>query len=57
MRLNAVVIGLVLTAAPASAEFPFAAHANRCDTSGLPLGCIPLPNDMTGAAGACNGNK
>jgi hypothetical protein len=56
-RLVAVLVGFVLTAVPASAEFPFLAHPNRCDTSALPLGCIPLPNEMSGAAGACNGNK
>jgi hypothetical protein len=29
----------------------------RCDSSGLPAGCIALPNEMSGAAGSCNGEK
>src|SRR5262245_12287302 len=48
---------IALTVAVARAEFPFLADPNRCDTSGLPLGCIPLPNEMSGAAGSCNGEK
>src|SRR5947207_9404845 len=46
-----------LLGAPARAEFPFVADPNRCDSSGLPAGCIPLPNEMSGAAGSCNGDK
>src|SRR5437660_9575047 len=48
---------VALLAGPAAAELPFAANSNRCDTSGMPLGCIPLPNEMSGAAGNCNGEK
>ena len=48
---------VVLLAHPARAELPFVANPNRCDASGLPLGCIPLPNEMSGAAGSCNGEK
>ena len=46
-----------LLGAPARAELPFVADPNRCDSSGLPAGCIPLPNEMSGAAGSCNGQK
>src|SRR5881397_1822766 len=41
----------LLVALSARAEFPFLADANRCDSSGNPPGCIPLPNEMSG----CNG--
>jgi len=44
-------------AAPTRADFPYLADPNRCDSSSLPLGCIPLANEMTGAAGSCNGEK
>src|SRR5580765_3444446 len=59
MRYRSIVavLGLLLIAVPCAAEFPFLAAPNRCDTSGLPLGCIPLPNELSGAAGSCNGNK
>ena len=51
-RSLAVVASLTLFIAPsARAEFPFPADANRCDSSGNPPGCIPLPNEMSG----CNG--
>src|SRR3989454_9357001 len=52
-RSLAVAAGLtfVLTLS-ARAEFPFAADPNRCDSSGNPPGCIPLPNEMN----ACNGD-
>jgi hypothetical protein len=55
----AVVFAALVTTSGTSirAEFPFAANPNRCDTSGNPSGCIPLPNEMTGAAGSCNDNK
>ncbi|MEO6028931.1 MAG: S8 family serine peptidase [Candidatus Binatia bacterium] len=59
-RLALVVCALVLAPpwAPAlRAEFPYDPLPNRCDSSGLPLGCIPLANEMTGAAGSCNGEK
>ena len=36
-----------LLGAPARAELPFVADPNRCDSSGLPAGCIPLPNEMS----------
>src|SRR6059036_3129853 len=39
------------------AEFPYPADLNRCDSSGRPLGCIPLANEMSGSAGSCNGEK
>ena len=29
----------------------------RCDSSSLPAGCVGLANEMSGGAGACNGNK
>src|SRR5437870_1609558 len=51
------LLAVVLLAVPASGEFPFPANPNRCDSSGLPPGCIPLPNEMSGGAGSCNGNK
>ena len=51
------LLAVVLLAVPAGAELPFLASPNRCDSSGLPLGCIPLPNEMSGAAGTCNGEK
>src|SRR5437016_4461706 len=51
------LLAVVLLAVPASGEFPFPANPNRCDSSGLPLGCIPLPNEMSGGAGSCNGEK
>ncbi|TMA56078.1 MAG: hypothetical protein E6J75_10445, partial [Deltaproteobacteria bacterium] len=51
------LLAVVLLAVPAGAELPFLASPNRCDSSGLPLGCIPLPNEMSGAAGSCNGEK
>src|SRR5688572_16385796 len=60
MRRKSLVVvfaALVAAVTPARAEFPFLANPNRCDTSGNPLGCIPLPNEMTGAAGSCNDNK
>ncbi|HTD25727.1 MAG TPA: hypothetical protein VK649_02070, partial [Candidatus Elarobacter sp.] len=48
----AVAVSLTLfVALSARAEFPFHADANRCDSSGNPPGCIPLPNEMSG----CNG--
>jgi hypothetical protein len=58
MRYRNVALALIaLTATAAHAEFPFLAHPNRCDSSALPLGCIPLPNEMSGAAGSCSGEK
>src|SRR5438132_2480942 len=52
-RSLAAAAGLTLVLAlSARAEFPFAADANRCDSSGNPPGCIPLPNEMN----ACNGD-
>src|SRR2546425_4126449 len=51
------LLAVVLLAVPAGAELPFLASPNRCASSGLPLGCIPLPNEMSGAAGTCNGEK
>ena len=44
MPRAALAVGVVvaLFATAAQAEFPFLAIPNRCDTSGLPLGCIPL---------------
>ena len=60
MRRKSVVAVVALLAALGSnarAEFPFLADPNRCDTSASPPLCIPLPNEMTGAAGSCNGNK
>src|SRR2546425_2673116 len=57
-RLRALpLLAVVLLAVPAGAELPFLASPNRCASSGLPLGCIPLPNEMSGAAGTCNGEK
>ena len=56
-RPLALPLLVVLLAGPAAAELPFAANPNRCDTSGMPLGCIPLPNEMSGGAGSCNGEK
>src|SRR5947208_534813 len=48
----AVAVSLTLfVALSARAEFPFHADANRCDSSGNPPGCIPMPNEMSG----CNG--
>src|SRR5438874_12539447 len=48
----AVAVSLTLfVALSARAEFPFHADANRCDSTGHPPGCIPLPNEMSG----CNG--
>src|SRR3989454_278138 len=48
----AVAVSLTLfVALSARAEFPFHADANRCDSSGNPPGCIPLPNEMSD----CNG--
>src|SRR5207249_3147816 len=48
----AVAVSLTLfVALSARAEFPFHADANRCDSSGNPPGCIPLPNEMSN----CNG--
>src|SRR5437660_1016212 len=55
-RPLALPLLVVLLAGPAAAELPFAANPNRCDTSGMPLGCIPLPNEMSGGAGSCNGD-
>src|SRR2546428_4642172 len=49
-----LLLGLALSA---RAEFPYPANPNRCDSSGMPLGCIPLANEMSGAAGSCNGEK
>src|SRR5439155_24135120 len=40
-----------LVAVGARAQFPYPADPNRCDSSSLPLGCIPLANEM----GGCNG--
>src|SRR5881396_1444114 len=59
MIRRASIVALVLATLPVAvrAEFPFAADPNRCDSSGLPAGCIPLPNEMSGAAGSCNGQK
>jgi len=52
-RSLAVAAGLTFVLAlSARAEFPFAADPNRCDSSGNPPGCIPLPNEMN----ACNGD-
>ncbi|HSV05489.1 MAG TPA: S8 family serine peptidase, partial [Candidatus Binatus sp.] len=47
----------ILLGGPARAEFPYLADANRCDSSSLPVGCIPLPNEMSGGAGSCDGEK
>src|SRR5436190_455747 len=59
MIRRASIVALVLATLPVAvrAEFPFAADPNRCDSSGLPAGCIALPNEMSGAAGMCNDNK
>src|SRR5205085_2318551 len=53
---GATILFFLLLAAFARAEFPYSADPNRCDSSGLPLGCISLANEMTGAAGSCNGD-
>ena len=55
--LAAAALFLAVFAVSARAEFPFAANPNRCNSSGLPVGCIPLPNEMSGGAGSCNGEK
>jgi hypothetical protein len=56
--LTAVSTALcALVAVAARAEFPYPANATRCDSSGMPLGCIPLANEMSGAAGSCSGEK
>jgi hypothetical protein len=56
--LVAVVVAVLVAAGTAAhAEFPFLADPNRCDTSANPPLCIPLPNELSGAAGSCNGNK
>jgi len=54
MRSYRTIFALtVLCAAGAArADFPYPADPNRCDSSGLPLGCIPLANEMSG----CNGD-
>ena len=48
--LSITVLALVATLAivppVAQALFPYPAGPNRCDSSGLPLGCIPLANEM-----------
>ena len=54
MRYCSLAVAGSLTlfvALSARAEFPFRADANRCDSSGNPPGCIPMPNEMSG----CNG--
>src|SRR5436190_7674420 len=57
-RPLALAAGLTLFCALAArAELPYPADPNRCDSSGMPLGCIPLPNEMSGGAGSCNGEK
>ncbi|TMB10788.1 MAG: hypothetical protein E6J71_26295 [Deltaproteobacteria bacterium] len=57
-RPLAVAAGLTLFCALAArAELPYPADPNRCDSSGMPLGCIPLANEMSGSAGSCNGEK
>ncbi len=57
-RSLAVAAGLTLVLAlSARAEFPYPADPNRCDSSGMPLACIPLANEMSGSAGSCNGEK
>ena len=51
-RSLAVAAGLTFVLAlSARAEFPFAADPNRCDSSGNPPGCIPLPNEMNACSG------
>ena len=58
MRYRSLAVAASLTLAlSARAEFPFLADVNRCDSSGMPVGCIPLANEMSGSAGSCNGNK
>src|SRR5207247_6539854 len=60
MRYRSLAVAASLspvTARSARAEFPFLADVNRCDSSGMPVGCIPLANEMSGSAGSCNGNK
>jgi len=54
MRYCSLAVAGSLTlfvALTARAEFPFRTDANRCDSSGNPPGCIPMPNEMSG----CNG--
>jgi hypothetical protein len=50
-------VSMAILAGIARAEFPFVAAPTRCDSSGNPAGCIPLPNEMTGAAGSCSDLK
>jgi len=45
----------LLVALSARAEFPYPANPNRCDSSGLPVGCIPLANEMSGSGSSCSG--
>ncbi len=59
MRRRAVLTAslTLALAVSARAEFPYPAFPNRCDSSGMPAGCLPLANEMSGAAGVCNGDK
>jgi hypothetical protein len=53
-----LAVGLLLVPAlTARAEFPYPALPDRCDASGLPLGCVPLASELSGAAGSCSGEK
>src|SRR5437660_8695410 len=56
-KLIAGVAALLLAAVAARAEFPYPADPNRCDSSGMPPGCSPLANEMSGGPGACSGEK
>src|SRR5689334_9294979 len=45
-------LAVLCAAGAARADFPYPANPNLCDSSGLPLGCVPLANEMSG----CNGD-
>ncbi|HXC51235.1 MAG TPA: FG-GAP-like repeat-containing protein [Candidatus Limnocylindrales bacterium] len=51
----AALLTILALAAAAHAEFPLPVDPNRCDNSGMPPGCTPLPNELGGTAGDCSG--
>lgn len=56
-RLLAAACLILIGALATRAELPYLANPNRCDSSGMPPGCIPLASEMSGAAGSCSGDK
>lgn len=54
-EINAACTGL--TAPRPCCTGPGTGTCTRCNSSGLPVGCVALVNEMSGGAGSCNGEK